>query len=194
MTTACLLSHRFVWKTKAKEVEGDDSVKTLSQRIPDLQNHRMRFKNHHSVPSLSINMQFYTTKRLTLYQSQLEVGKPWSSKRDIRASHDSNWLCLQTGIQYIMISCVYIYTEWKWEKESVCKQRVWYTFIEDVIASECEEVTGRAPGVERRWELWRRDMQIHGEQRNAQQTHMKPPLPADTTDRAALSVILLQTG
>lgn len=36
--TACLSSHRFVRKTKAQEVEGDDSIKALSERIPDLQN------------------------------------------------------------------------------------------------------------------------------------------------------------
>lgn len=36
--TACLSSHRFVWKTKAQEVKGDDSVKALSERIPNLQN------------------------------------------------------------------------------------------------------------------------------------------------------------
>lgn len=50
------------------------------------------------------------------------------------------------------------------------------TSVEDLPASEVEGLSGTVPLLQGRWQLRGRDVQVDGYQRDADQTHMDPPL------------------
>lgn len=56
------------------------------------------------------------------------------------------------------------------------KVRSQVTSVEDLPAPEVEELPGTVPLLQGRWKLRGRDVQVDGHQRDADQTHMNPPL------------------
>lgn len=68
------------------------------------------------------------------------------------------------------------------------------TSVEDLLAPEVEDVSGTVPLLQSRWQLRGRDVQVDGYQRDADQTHVNPPLSHLELSDGGVSFLPLRDG